>query len=200
MKRKLILTDADGVLVNWNDAFTKFMVSRGFPLIDDNAYTIGERFGIDKPSADRYVQDFSNQEEVGELLASADAIEYVGKLALLGFRFVVVTCIGVTQYVKQRREKNLINLYTGVFDEVMCLPMATNKEEVLKSRWGDSGLFWIEDHPGQAEAGLNAGLKPILIRQPYNDHYETDKFPIVSTTTPWKEIYDIILQDYGIDS
>lgn len=31
MKQKIILTDADGVLVDWNTGFANWMASKGFP-------------------------------------------------------------------------------------------------------------------------------------------------------------------------
>ena len=64
-------------------------------------------------------------------------------------------------------------------------------------RWADSKYFWIEDHMRQAEAGHEAGLRTILIKHPYNKHYYTDLFPIVSYETPWKEIYSIITAEYN---
>ena len=85
-----------------------------------------------------------------------------------------------------------------MFEEIVCLNMGANKYEEL-TRWRDSGLFWIEDHPEQAEAGYKAGLKPLLINHPYNAEYKTDAFPFVSFANPWKDIYETVCKEYGVN-
>jgi hypothetical protein len=65
-------------------------------------------------------------------------------------------------------------------------------------QWADTGYFWIEDHMRQAEAGHEAGLRPLLINHPYNHHYGTDLFPKVSFETPWAEIVNIVRNEYRV--
>jgi hypothetical protein len=50
MKDKVILVDADGVLLNWEYAFNVWMDTHGFNKIPGSEfnYDIGERYGIDK--------------------------------------------------------------------------------------------------------------------------------------------------------
>lgn len=197
---KIILTDADGVLVNWNRGFEMYMDTKGHPRLPDTdaEYSIAVRHGISMHDAMEYVKEFNESEWIAYLYPFADAHEYVTKLAGEGFRFVVVTSISSHPTSKIYRTQNLKALYGEVFDEIHCIEQGASKASILSENWGGSGYFWIEDHMRQAEAGHEAGLKTILIEHPYNQHYTTDLFPKVSYETPWKDIYEIVKKEYSL--
>lgn len=196
--KRVILTDADGCLVNWNKGFIKFMEEKGLPQIPntDHEYSISTRHNISTTRAMELVKEFNEGPHIEFLEPFADSVKYVNKLAQLGFRFIVVTSISSHPDAKIRRTKNLQNLFGNVFDDVHCIEQGASKANILLT-WADTGYFWIEDHMRQAEAGHEAGLRTILINHPYNSHYKTDLFPSVSYTTPWKEIYEKICTEYN---
>jgi hypothetical protein len=200
-KVKHILTDADGVLVNWNTGFVKFMANHGFPQLPDTDgyYGIEQRHGVTREQAKLAIKEFNESEGVAYLDAFADAQEYVGKLANLGFRFTVITSLSSVPKAKDRRTENLVDLYGDIFDEVVCLQQGSRKYDELM-RWHHSGLFWIEDHVDQALDGYNVGLRPILIDHPYNANLDSHLFPRVSNDSPWKEIYELVCKDYGLEN
>jgi len=195
-----ILTDADGVLVNWNRGFVEFMTKRGFPQLPDTDgyYNITDRHNVTYEEAGLHIKEFNESPDIANLQAFGDAVEYVGKLANLGFRFTVVTSLSSDPEAKAKRTANLHNLYGNVFNEIVCLHQGAKKFEEL-TRWQNSELFWIEDHPDQAKCGHDAGLRPILIKHPYNANFKTDLFPAVEFESPWKQIYEIICEDYGLN-
>jgi FMN phosphatase YigB (HAD superfamily) len=200
MKReKIILTDADGVLVNWNNGFDKFMLSRGFPRIPntDTDYSLALRHGITVHQAHECVREFNESRHIADLEPFADSVEYVIKLANHGFKFIVVTSISDHPDAHEYRTLNLEHLFGDVFEEIHCIEMGASKAHTLM-QWADTEYFWIEDHMRQAEAGFEVGLKTILISHPYNSHYKTDLFPIVSYETPWEEIYDMVCKEYNL--
>lgn len=194
---KIILTDCDGVLVKWEEAFDAFITSKGYPRIPntETEYSMASRYGISMKKALEYIKEYNESPAIAEIEPFADSVEYVTKLASDGFRFIAVTSLSDHPDAKKHRTQNLKNLFGDVFDDVVCLEMGASKAHVL-TRWVDSGYFWIEDHMRQAEAGHEVGLKTILINHPYNTHYNTDLFPKVSYETPWKEIYNIISNQY----
>jgi FMN phosphatase YigB (HAD superfamily) len=200
-KSKIILTDADGTIVNWNQAFEKFMESQGLPRIPgtEDEYSISVRHNIPAQTAMSYVQQFNESSAIANLEPFADSVEYVGRLAELGFRFIVVTCISDHPSAQYHRTQNLHSLFGDVFDEIHCIPLGASKANILLN-WADTGFFWIEDHMRQAEAGYEAGLNTVLIDHPYNSHYNTDLFPRVSHTSPWREVYDMVCKEYRIDA
>lgn len=197
MRHNVILSDADGCLLNWNKGFEQFMDSKGFPRLPgtDSDYTIHTRHDIPTTLAHQFVKEFNEGPLVADLEPFADSVEYVPKIVELGFRFTIVTSISSHPDAKINRTKNLKAIFGDIFDEIVCLEMGISKAHELM-RWADTGYFWIEDHMRQAEAGYEAGLNPILINHPYNTHYETDLFPKVSVEHPWKEIYGAVLNRY----
>ena len=199
-KQKIILTDADGVLMDWNSAFAAYMANLGLPQLPntDTEYSISARHGISVKHAMARVKEFNEGPYIRTLKPFADAQEYVKKLADLGFRFIVVTSISNTPSAKYHRIENAKDLFGDVFDEINCIELGASKASILMN-WADTGYFWIEDHMRQAEAGHEAGLKTVLINHPYNTHYKTDLFPIVSNKTPWKEIYDMVCKEYKLN-
>ncbi len=195
---KIILTDADGVLVKWNEAFSNFMKHKGFPRLPDSEseYNISTRHGISSAMATEFIHEFNESKIIGSLEAFADSINYVNKLVEKDFRFIVVTSISDAPSAKINRTANLISLFGDIFDEINCIEMGASKATILKN-WEGSGYFWIEDHMRQAEAGHEAGLKTVLINHPYNSHYTTDLFPTVSYERPWEEIYNMVCKEYN---
>ncbi len=197
---KIILTDCDGVLLKWEDGFHRFVESKGHSRQPgtESEYSMSLRYGITSKTAQDYIKEYNESAAIASLEPFADSTEFVSKLAQDGFRFIAVTSLSDHPDAHMHRTANLKSLFGDVFDEVVCLEIGASKAHVLM-RWADSGYFWIEDHMRQAEAGHEAGLRTILIKHPYNRHYYTDLFPIVSFDTPWKEIYDIITTEYNND-
>ena len=198
---KIILTDCDGVLCNWNDAFDAFMLEDyGLNRIPDtdSSYNLTDRFGIEIHRAYQLVGEFNNSNRIERLKPFADSVEYVSKLAEQGFRFIVLSSLSDNPVAQEFRRKNVVDIFGNIFDDVICIKAGASKGERLK-QWAGSRYFWIEDHTRQAEAGYEAGLRTVLIDHPYNRHYQTDLFPRVSYETPWKEIYSLVAEKYNLD-
>lgn len=197
-KKRIILTDCDGVLLKWNEGFNTFMAKKGLPQLPntESEYSIAIRHDISINEAHEFIKEFNESTRISDLSPFADSIEYVSKLVNKGFRFIIVTSISDSPESKFYRTQNVIDLFGDIFDEINCIEMGANKAHILK-RWEGSGYFWIEDHMRQAEAGYEAGLKTVLINHPYNTHYKTDLFPTVSYDRPWKEIYDMVCEEYN---
>lgn len=198
-KNKIILSDCDGVLVNWSASFSKFMTSRGHPPVPntDHEYSLAIRHNISVLETNALIKEFNEGSWIAELDAFADSVKYVKALADKGFRFIVVTSISESPVAFHNRSVNLKALFGDVFDEINCIATGASKAHILMN-WADTEYFWIEDHMRQAEAGHEAGLKTVLISHPYNSHYKTDLFPTVSFETPWEEIYNLVCKDYGV--
>ena len=196
---KIILTDADGCLVDWNSGFNKFMDKRGMPQLPDtdDKYLLSLRHGISSSLATELVKEFNEGPQIEDLEPFADSVKYTQKLADLGFRFIVVTSISDAPQAKVFRTKNLTSIFGDIFDEINCIEMGASKAHILKN-WQDTGYFWIEDHMRQAEAGYEAGLRTVLISHPYNSHYKTDLFPTDSYKSPWEEIYNMVCKEYNL--
>lgn len=200
-RQKLILTDVDGCLVDWNTAFEKFAISKGLKRLEatDHHYNLGLRFDATHEVMRGLVEEFNDSEHIATLEPLPGAVEYVSKLVKEGFRFVAITSLSDAPCALKYRTENLHSIFGDVFDEIICLQIGSAKGHVLE-RWADSGFFWLEDHFSNAEAGYEVGLKTILVSAPYNAHYRTDLFCRTSMKNPWRDIYSWIMFEYGYDT
>lgn len=196
---KIVLTDADGVLVTWVAGFERFMATKGYIVIPDTEkfYSMSKRYPITDDEASALVREYNESPFISDLPAYMDAVHYVGKLVEHGFKFVCITSISSHPDSAKYRRQNLESLYGKIFLEIFCLEMGSPKYDALRS-WEGSGYFWIEDHIKNAEAGHDLGLKAVLIMQDHNSHYQTDKFNLVGPLNPWQEIYHLICKEYNL--
>jgi FMN phosphatase YigB (HAD superfamily) len=197
--KKIILTDADGVLVTWLAGFEQFMASEGYNLIPgtEHHYGMEARYGISSDEAHRVIRLYNESPFIADLPAHEDAVEYIGKLVAHGFKFVCITSISSHPNAAKYRRENLEKLFGPHFLEIICLAMGSPKKAALMS-WEGTGFFWIEDHIKNAEQGHEMGLRTVLIQQDHNAHYETDKFDIVGPKSPWQEIYHLVCKAYNL--
>ena len=191
---KVILTDADGVLLNWEYAFTVWMEQHGHTQVDDAnfIYDIGKRFGLESNNmGHRLVKQFNESAAIGFLPALRDAMYYVKRLhEEHGYVFRCITSLSTDRNAYKLRKMNLEKLFgETAFEELVCLDTGANKDEALEP-YRDSGLYWIEDKLSNAVTGLDLGLKPILIEHGFN---MLDDIPEGMTkVVNWKEIYNQI--------
>jgi len=199
MKEKLILTDCDGVLLEWNTAFEAYMVDAGYERIPntDQHYNLSWRFDATFEQVRELVTQFNESPDISQLHPLPGAKETVDRLHKLGFRFICITSLSDDPMAKQYRTHNLMHEFGNVFDDLICLPVGESKGHILE-KWGGSGLFWLEDHFMNAEAGHEVGLKPILFGTTYNAHLQTDLFPRANISSPWTDVENIILEEYGM--
>jgi hypothetical protein len=189
LNRKLILTDCDGVLLNWNRAFSAWMSLKGHKLINDNTYDISDRYGISSTDGHRVVLEFNESPEV-QFLPPQDGhvVATVRHLFDLGYDFHVITSLSSSAIARRRRIRNLEGVFGIEFTAVECLPLGASKEPLLKP-YQSSGLWWIEDKPENALLGRSLGLRPILYNLPHNKNFETN-MPRVDS---WSQIQNMIL-------
>jgi hypothetical protein len=190
---KIILTDADGVLLNWEYAFCTWMEQHGYTQIENgnHEYDIATRFSITKTEAKAKVKVFNESAAIGFLPALRDAMYYVKRLhEEHGYVFHCITSLSLDESAYKLRKMNLEKLFgPTAFTKLICLDTGADKDEALVV-YKDTGLYWIEDKMENAVAGLNAGLKPILVEHGFNmnDNIPNGMFKALN----WKEIYEHI--------
>tara|TARA_B110000977_G_C11063367_1_gene486817 strand:+ start:1791 stop:2375 length:585 start_codon:yes stop_codon:yes gene_type:complete len=192
MKENVILTDVDGVLLNWEYAFAIWMEQHGFEPVPGGAlnYKIGERYNISNNQGHKLIKMFNESAAIGFLPPLRDAMHYVKLLhERHGYVFHAITSLSLNLNAGKLREMNLCKLFgETVFEKVVCLDTGADKDEALE-KYKDTGCFWVEDKPENAELGNKLGLSSILMEHGFNMHYCHNDIPIVKN---WREIYDII--------
>lgn len=191
MNNRTILTDCDGVLLDWEWAFNVWMTERGYVQRPDakDYYKIHEQFeDLTLTEAKKFTKLFNESAAIGFLPPLRDSVYWIKRLNQEhGFRFVCITSLSTDKNAQKLRRMNLEKYYSDVFDDVICLPTGSDKHEALEP-FRDSGLWWIEDKPENSDLGYSVGLRSILIEHGHNMRHECP-YPIVKN---WREIYDLV--------
>ena len=190
---KLILTDCDGVCLDWEWAFNVWMQEHGFEEVPGSKlnYDMAVRYGIPKEQVRKLIKVFNESAAIGFLPAQRDAMYYIKRLhEEHGFRFHAITSVSLDPNVIKLREMNIHKLFGDAFERIVCLDTGAHKDEALEEYEG-TGCYWIEDKIENAEAGYRAGLKPILLEHGHNMHYYHEGVKILKN---WKEIFEYVTQ------
>lgn len=194
--KRIILTDADGCLFNWNNSFNEFMVDSGFEIVpgEEENYSVAERFDLEPGIKMDFIKEFNHSDRIADLPPHADAQEYVAKLNDEGYKFVCITSLSEKPSAWDHRFDNLQKYFGDAIIDLHCLRIGVHKAKKLEE-WKGSNLFWIEDHVGNAVAGAKLGLRAIVIDHVYNTQYNVDDDLLYARTTketPWADIYEIV--------
>jgi len=191
MNNKLILSDCDGVMLDWEWAFSVWMQERGYTLKDGGkkSYFLHHHYNeLEEKDAKRVIKTFNESAAIGFLPALRDATFYVKRLhEEHGYKFKCITSLSLDKNAGKLREMNLRKIFGEAIEDVICLDTGADKDEALLP-YKDSGMWWIEDKPENADVGSALGLNSILIEHGHNMHHVAN-YPIVKN---WKEIYELI--------
>jgi len=193
---KKILTDCDGVLLDWAYSFEKWMKFHfDMTVVDQTEYDIAKRYQSDDPNLSKdnkfYApRIFCNSSRIASLKPLRDSVKYVKKIyEEHGVTFDVVTSLSLDPETQKLRKYNLRKVYGDAIDRIVCLDTGEDKDEALEE-WRDSGRLWVEDKPENAVLGAEMGLQSILIDHPYNRDFS---HPDVTRVKNWKEVYEMII-------
>lgn len=193
MEDKIILTDCDGVLLDWESAFHKWMEERGHTIVAYGMYDICEQYGMSKSKGRALIKIFNESAWIGYLKAFRDARSGVAKLYEHGYRFHCITSLSLDKKAIRLRKSNLENVFgKGTFKEVLCLDTGAHKDEAL-AQYKGSDAYWIEDKLENAQSGANVGLRSILLKHDHNkDQILDEKIKMAGN---WADIVDIIVNN-----
>jgi len=192
MKEKVILTDCDGVLLDWGYAFHQWMARHGYEAKEgfESNYAMAAKYGMEYKDAKRLIRIFNESATMRKIPPLRDAIKYVRKLhEEQGYVFHVITSQTNDQYAQHLRVKNLVEVFgPSVFEKYIFLDCGADKDEEL-AKYSSTDCWWIEDKIDNAEEGLKAGLNPILMVHDHNRSYENDR---IQKAYSWRDIYEMI--------
>ena len=199
---RIILTDVDGVLLEWEHHFTKWMLQRTLfdergaryhphKLLADkqNTYEMAERFGVTIPEIRKEIREFNRSAWMGTQRPMPDSQTWVKLLAAEGWTFIPITSQTSdipAQCLRKRRMGELFGEH--IFSNYHILGTGADKDSAL-AEFHNTGLYWVEDKPKNAVTGLKYGLKPILIDHPYNRDFD---HPEITRVNNWQDIHQIV--------
>jgi len=188
----VILTDCDGVLLNWEWAFNVWMEQHGFKKVAGFSfvYDIGSRYGIDPEQGRKLIKIFNESAAIGFLPPLRDAMHYVKRLhEEHGYIFHCITSLSLDKNALKLRQMNLEKLFGNTaFEQIICLDTGADKDEALEP-YRDSECWWLEDKLENAETGLRMGLRSVIMEHGFNMNYK-GPIPVVKN---WAEAYQLII-------
>lgn len=194
-RNRVILTDIDGVCLDWEYAFDIYLQTHGFTKVEggDSQYDIGKRYGIDRTQGKKLVKIFNESAAIGFLPPLRDAMYYIKRLhEEHGYVFHAITSLSHDSNAQALRTMNLQKLFgKTAFEKFVYLDTGADKDDALKPYEG-TGLWWIEDKYVNCMSGLNVGLRPLLMQHEHNDDFE---HPEIQKVNNWKQIYQLITAD-----
>ena len=196
-RKNLILTDADGVCLDWEWAFNIYMQEHGFEEIEGSKlnYDMSVRYGIPREQVVKLIRIFNESAAIGFLPAQRDAMYYIKKLhEKHGYVFHCITSLSLNPNAQRLREMNIHKMFgPTAFERIVCLDTGAHKDDALEEYEG-TGLVWLEDKVENAEAGYKYGLNPLLMVHGHNMHHY---HPGITPVKNWQEIYKYITGEEG---
>ena len=199
---RIILTDVDGVLLEWEHHFSKWMSLRSY--FDENGtryypykqlpdmldeYDMAIRYGVSKDTIRQEIREFNRSAWMGTQRPMLESQTWVKLLAAEGWTFIPITSQTSDIPGQELRKKRLGELFgEHIFTNYHILGTGADKDSAL-AEFHDTGLYWVEDKPKNAVLGLKYGLKPILIDHPYNQDLN---HPDIIRVSNWKQIHQIV--------
>lgn len=193
MNQKIILTDIDGVALDWEYAFDVYMQQHGFARQQGGnlEYNIGTRYGISADQGRKLIKIFNESAHVGFLPPLRDAMYYIKRLhEEHGYVFHAITSLSSDENAQELRRMNLRKLFGATaFEKFVILETGADKDQALEP-YKNTRLWWIEDKIQNAQVGLDLGLRPLIMEHGFNMHFEHADIPRVRN---WREIYQIVV-------
>ena len=191
VSNRIILTDVDGVLLEWEFHFIKWMVSRGYKLKENfkSEYDMQKRFKDNTVDIKSKIREFNRSAWMGTQPPMPNSQTWVKLLHAEGWTFIPIssqTSDIPAQELRKRRLEELFGEY--VFYNFHILETGSDKDDVLAEFHG-TGLWWVEDKWTNAMAGLKFELKPLFISHSYNQEYN---HPDITRVNNWQEIHKIV--------
>jgi hypothetical protein len=191
LDRRIILTDVDGVLLEWENHFAKWMESKGYQQKSgkEKVYSMGKRYGLLRKKKENLIKEFNNSAWMSTQDPLSESQTWVKLLHAEGWTFIPITSQTADIPAQELRKRRLQELFGGtVFSNFFILDTGADKDSALAEFHG-TGLWWVEDKPENALLGLDYGLKPLLVDHTYNLKFKHQK---VTRVKNWKHIYKII--------
>ena len=201
---RIILTDVDGVLLEWEHHFTKWMIQRTYfdkkgsrvhpyRLLEnkENTYEMAERFGVTIPEIRKEIREFNRSAWMGTQRPMPGSQTWVKLLHAEGWTFIPITSQTSDKPAQELRKKRLEELFgKQVFSNYHILGTGADKDSAL-AEFHNTGLYWVEDKPKNALAGLNYGLKVLLYDHPYNRDFN---HPEITRVNNWEQIHEMLVK------
>lgn len=169
MSEKVIYTDCDGVLLDWETMFHEWMENKGYTAVTPGLYKINEVYNMEKAESKRLIREFNESAWMIDLPAFRDARSGIARLVEAGYKFHVISSLSNDRKAHMLRISNLKTIFgRDAWVDFTFLDTGADKDEALAPL--PKGAWWIEDKDENALVGKELGLNSILISHAHNAH------------------------------
>ncbi len=177
---KILLTDIDGVCLNWSKQFDKYLdyYHPGVNIKDPTEYDAYKDF-------ESIMKAHNNSAWMGFLEPWKDAKEVLASLKKEGWEVHACTAMGFDPHAIALRKINLETHFPGVFNRMDTVGFGESKEKWLE-KYRHTDCIWVEDKISNAKLGAQMGMKSFLMKQSYNAQCDDSRIVKVDN---WQQIH-----------
>lgn len=180
-EQKYILTDIDGVCLDWQTQFEKFLKFY-YPHLEPTKDPTARRQHMSDE-----MEQFITSAWMGWCEPLRDAVEILTKFKQEGYQVHGCTAMGFDPYAISLRKINLERHFPNVFDRLdTTLGGPGAQKEAWLEQYRGKDCVWVEDKWENAISGASMGIKTFLMKQSYNAHYDDNRIRKVDN---WQQIH-----------
>jgi hypothetical protein len=197
--RPLLLTDADGVLLDFVQGFSRYIGSLGYDISHTKRFwktsqhtTFKHLMNIDDPKrAEQVKAGFYQSNAVAKLPILQPELAHIIPYLSKHVDIVCLTCIGRAQPLVDARTQNLYDLFGDSFKAIHCLDYGESKLPLLLHYKKQNPLAYLDDRQVHVSEALQAGIDGRIFE------YNIPKTQNNSVTC-WKQFSDEVIESlYG---
>lgn len=201
MNKLSVVTDVDGVLLDWFDGFDQWMINDKRVKVDHSTlpsmYDLTDKYHVTSEQIVGYITEFNSSEKFGHLKPVHGALEYF--MPLLNDNSMVWRWLS-SGSIKSKEIQCMANRYSNLQDafgsgfvDGLLLPMRESKVPYLKHlQTTDDHLVFIEDSLSHAMEAVKLDIKTILLDYPYNQQDEDPK--LLFRVENWKDASELLIK------
>lgn len=196
---KTLLTDCDGVLLNWLSGIPAFLAEQGMDSSHLKARLDGNQF---VPIEELFMSE--NLEDALAQMSAYQKSEHLKKLPVMEpgselsisklseeYDIIVVTSFSEDKAAHKNREDNLRLRYGDAIKDLVCLPFSANKTDALRDLASKTDArIWLDDQIKHVHHGIDAGLKSYQYTHGMTCGRNTGEVPELDS---WKKVEDLLL-------
>lgn len=196
---KNIIVDIDEVCLCWLQSFAEFLYKyydEKYHDLDINKigdWSLTTWLNCDNDTLMGYIYKFNTSEQFAMLSPTPYSIKALTELKNNGYNITALSCCttpGEDSLSEMLRNINLKYVFgENMFNEIICLPLRSSKDEILKSL---PMSYYIEDNYEYAKNSLKFNHVPIVIEYSYNKKFKHQDSNIMFVKN-WEDIITIIL-------
>lgn len=197
-EEKIILTDVDGVLLDWEPIIYEFLEhDKGIVAKEERKkgnYFLKDILEIPAEDARKLIVEFTHSDFFKKMPAKQCALDAVKQLKNDGWKFIAITACDQDHHDQdikkalQNRADNLSLHFDDAFSELHFSKIAGCKSPFLQQY---HPTWWIEDSVNNANTGHEIGHRSIIMHsQHYDEGVNIHKLPVARTWYDIKKLID----------